>query len=92
VATALSLTGGIGADAFVFHPATPTTTRRCDGLQHRLGRQAPIHDLLIRWSGSIADWARISDSGGNSIVEVDRDGTGGTHGWTQIAALWASLD
>jgi hypothetical protein len=30
---------------------------------------------------------RISDSGGNSTVEVDRDGTAGGYCWSQIATL-----
>jgi Ca2+-binding RTX toxin-like protein len=49
-----------------------------------------IADLLTAYnplSDTITDWVRISDSGSNSTVEVDRDGTGGTYSWTQVATL-----
>ena len=35
----------------------------------------------------ITDWVEITTDGSNSIVKVDRDGTGGTYGMTQIATL-----
>ncbi len=46
-----------------------------------------ISDLLTGWAGTITDRVRISDSGGNSTVEVDCDGTDGGYGWSQIATL-----
>ena len=35
----------------------------------------------------LTDFVKIEDSGGNSILSIDADGTGGTYGWTQIATL-----
>jgi Ca2+-binding RTX toxin-like protein len=35
----------------------------------------------------ITDWIEITTSGSDSIVKVDRDGTGGTYSPTQIATL-----
>jgi hypothetical protein len=40
----------------------------------------PVHD-------AITDWVRITDSGSNSIVEVDTDGPGSGHSWQQIATI-----
>ncbi|OJU60185.1 MAG: hypothetical protein BGO08_09320 [Altererythrobacter sp. 66-12] len=41
----------------------------------------PITDLL-------ADFVQFTNSGGNSIISVDMDGTGTTYGWTQIATVY----
>ena len=35
----------------------------------------------------ITDWVEITTSGSDSIVKIDRDGTGGTYSLTQIATL-----
>jgi hypothetical protein len=35
----------------------------------------------------ITNWIEITTSGSDSIVKVDRDGTGGTYSMTQIATL-----
>ncbi|HUQ94156.1 MAG TPA: type I secretion C-terminal target domain-containing protein, partial [Bryobacteraceae bacterium] len=83
-----SMTGGSGADTSVFEDATAWNnvdtiadfnTGQTDAID--------IRDLLDGYSGPVTDWARFSDSGGNTTVEVDRDGTGATYGWTQIATL-----
>lgn len=51
-----------------------------------------ISDILDATSYShavvaITDWVEITDSGSDSIVRVDHDGTGGTYSMTQIATL-----
>lgn len=35
----------------------------------------------------ITDYLRILDSGDDSTVEINQDGTGGTYSWTQVALL-----
>jgi Ca2+-binding RTX toxin-like protein len=87
-----TLYGAGGADTFVFEAASAynnidvvkdfNVSTDHDVLN--------IADLLTAYNpgtDTITDWVRISNSGSNSIVEVDRDGTGGTYGWTQVATL-----
>ena len=85
-----TLTGGADADTFIFLAAsaynnidvvTDFATGQSDVLD--------LRDVLSSYNGSdpITDWVRISNSGSNSTVEVDRDGTSGTYGWTQIGTL-----
>jgi Ca2+-binding RTX toxin-like protein len=86
-----TLTGGNGADVFLFHAATAfynidVVTDFSTGQ----GDKLDIRNLLTGFdpfTDNVTDWVRISDSGGNSSVEVDRDGTGGGYGWTQMATL-----
>jgi hypothetical protein len=35
----------------------------------------------------ITDWVEITTSGSDSVVKIDRDGTGGTYSMTQVATL-----
>jgi Ca2+-binding RTX toxin-like protein len=83
-----TLTGGADADIFVFDNVsnidvvTDFSTAQGDALD--------IRDLLTGYTPgthAITDWVRITDVSGNSKIEVDRDGTGGTYGWVQIATL-----
>jgi len=85
-----TLTGGSGADTFIFLAAS--AYHNIDVVSDFSTGQADVLDLrdvLSSYNGSdaITDWVRISNSGSDSTVEVDRDGTGGTYGWTQIATL-----
>lgn len=83
-----TLTGGADADIFEFgnvsniDVVTDFSTAQGDALD--------LRDLLTGYdpgSHTITDWVRITDVSANSKVEVDRDGTGGTYGWVQIATL-----
>jgi trimeric autotransporter adhesin len=87
-----SLTGSTGADTFVFHLGTAFNNIDVvtDFNKTTDNDKLDIHDMLSGYDAAhdvITNWVRISDSGGNSTVEVDRDGAGGTYGWTQIATL-----
>jgi hypothetical protein len=51
-----------------------------------------ISDILVSTAYNhgvdlITDWGQITTSGSDSIVKVDRDGTGGTYSLAQIATL-----
>lgn len=82
------LIGGLGADTFVFHEATAfNNIDVVSDFNAILGDKLDIRDVLDGYSGPISDWVQITDSCLNSIVEVDRDGSGGSFGWTQIATL-----
>jgi Ca2+-binding RTX toxin-like protein len=82
-----SMTGGSGADIFAFMTASYGTNDTVTDFSTGAGDVLDIRDILIGYSGSVTDWVRITDDSGNSKVEVDRDGTGGTYGWSQIATL-----
>lgn len=83
-----TLTGGADADIFVLgnvsniDVVTDFSTAQGDALD--------IRDLLSGYnpgSHTITDWVRVTDVSANSKLEIDRDGTGGTYGWVQIATL-----
>lgn len=86
-----TLHGGGGADKYMFEAATAFdaidtvknfTTAQNDKLD--------ISDLLFGYdplTDALADFVMIEDSGANSTLKVDRDGTGTTYGWTQVATI-----
>jgi hypothetical protein len=48
-----------------------------------------IHDLLIDYGTSsvITDFLLFADSGSDTLMSIDRDGTGTAHTWAQVARL-----
>ncbi len=48
-----------------------------------------IHDLLIGYGTSsvITDFLMLADSGSDTLMSIDRDGTGTAHTWAQVARL-----
>lgn len=82
------LSGGNGTDTFVIQSSVGSEYiadfNTGDGdvidLRHVLTGYNPLSDDLN-------DFLQISDSGGNSILSVDPDGTGMTNSFTQIATL-----
>lgn len=84
------LTGASNADIFVFDIASYGSVDIVTDFSTAQGDALDIRDLLDGFDAGthdITDWLRITDSGSNSIVEVDRDGVDGGYGWTQIATL-----
>jgi len=85
-----TLFGGAGADTFTFEAATAysgidlikdfSTGDKLDLMDVLDGIYDPMSDDLL-------DFVQISESSGDTLVSIDRDGTGSTYGWTQIAAL-----
>lgn len=85
-----TLTGGANTDIFVFDLDSYGSIDIVTDFSTAQGDALDIRDLLDGYdSGTddITEWVRISNSGSNSTVEVDRDGSGSTYGWTQIATL-----
>ena len=83
-----TMCGGSGADKFVFEGAS--ATNNIDVVKDFVTGQGDIidvHDVLIGYSGTVTDFVRFTDDSGNTKVEVDRDGTGGTYSFTRIATL-----
>jgi len=49
-----------------------------------------IKDILVGYdpgSSAIINFLEMTTVGANTVVKVDRDGTGSTYGWQQIATL-----
>ena len=86
-----NLTGNAGADRFIFESAhsysaidavSDFSTAQGDSLDlvNLLGDYDPLTD-------AITDFVLMQTSGSNTNVSVDRDGTGSTYGWIQVATL-----
>ncbi|MFH1159137.1 MAG: type I secretion C-terminal target domain-containing protein, partial [Pseudomonadota bacterium] len=86
-----TLTGGDGADIFVFEAATAyNNIDVISDFSTGAGDAIDLSDLLTSYNpgvDTLTDWVKIEDSGSDSAVSVDRDGTGGTYSWTQMATI-----
>lgn len=86
-----TLYGGTGSDTFIFESAT--AYNNIDVIKDfKLSENDKIDlsSLLASYNPlthAIEDFVQITNSGGNSILKVDRDGTGGTYGFQQIATI-----
>lgn len=83
-----TLTGGTGADRFVFDSSTASSDTIKD-----FSAAEDVLDLSHLISGfdpvtqAITDFVQITDSGANSIVKVDVDGTANGVNFVQVATL-----
>jgi len=86
-----TMTGGIGADTFVFEAATALT--HADHItDFNVGQNdvLDISDLLSAYDSAtdlLTDFVRITDSGHDTKVEVDIDGSGTAAHFVTIATL-----
>lgn len=87
-----SLTGGSHADTFVFELASAfsnqdTIADFSTGQSDKLD----IHDIIdVEFdpvTEAISQFVDFTNSGGNSIMSIDRDGTGTTYGFVNVATL-----
>lgn len=54
------------------------------------GDKIDIGDLLVGWNGQTAtlgNYLSVSTSGSNTVISIDRDGTGSTYHATQLVTL-----
>lgn len=84
--------GGGGADAFTFEAATAYSgIDLIKDFSAGEGDFIDITDVLDGiydpMSDVLADFVQISESSGDTLLSIDRDGTGTTYGWTQIASI-----
>lgn len=86
-----TLNGGAGADTFVFESAsafsnvdTVSDFTTGDGDAINLVDVLSLYDPM---SDLITDFVQMSTSSSDTLLSVDRDGTGTTYGWTQIATI-----
>ena len=90
-ASADTLTGGLGDDIFLFDAATAYTgIDVVTDFNTGQGDALDIGDLLTGYdpmADVLTDFVRFTTSGGDTIVEIDRDGAGAGFGFTQVATL-----
>lgn len=86
-----TLTGGLGADIFVFQSASAySNIDTVSDFDTSQGDALNLVDLLGDYdplTDAITDFVELATSGSNTTVSIDRDGTGTTYGFTQIATL-----
>lgn len=86
-----TLYGGTGSDKFIFEAAS--AYNHIDVIKDfKLSENDKIDlaSLLASYNPlthAIEDFVQITDSGANSVLRVDRDGTASTYTWKQIATL-----
>ena len=82
------MTGGLGNDTFVWRgvdaSAVDTITDFTAGAS---GDVLDLRDLLIGTFTTATDYVSVRESGGNTILSVDRDGAGTTYGYQDVAVL-----
>lgn len=82
-----TLTGGDGADTFRFDHLGTHIDHVTD-FNAAQGDRIDLHDVLGSEAGlAISDYVHLETSGGNTILSVDKDGTGGANGFVQVAQL-----
>ena len=89
------LTGGADSDVFRFESgdlgSVDTITDFSSATIGAGGDVLDISDLLVGApslnSGNVSSYLQIQVSGGNSIVSIDRDGTGSSHGFQDLVLL-----
>ncbi|MCS3602961.1 VCBS repeat-containing protein [Buttiauxella sp. BIGb0471] len=98
VSTALSdvITGSAYGDTLVYdllNNANATGGNGADTWKNfslAQGDKIDIHDLLVGWnpaSSNIANYLNVTTSGNNTVISIDRDGTGTTHNVTPLVTL-----
>jgi len=86
-----TLTGGLGADTFVFQATTAYgAVDTVTDFHTSEGDKIDISNLLTAYDPltmHLSDFVHLTVSGGNTIISVDRDGTGTAYGFNNIATL-----
>ena len=72
-------------------PAGPARTDLPPGLILIHGnRPERLRDLLVGWNGSastLGNYVSVSQSGGNTVISIDRDGTGAAYTKSALVTL-----
>lgn len=84
-----TLYGGTGIDRFVFE--SDSAFNDIDFIENFVsgagGDALDLSDLLSGFSGPITDWVNLVESGNNTLVQVDTDGTANGTNFTTIAQI-----
>lgn len=89
-ASADTMQGDGGADTFLFLTAGMGTADTVADFTLAQSDKINIADLLVGYSSgtsNIGDFVSATTSGSNSIIAIDRDGTGSTYSFQNIATL-----
>ena len=98
VSTAQSdvITGSAYGDTLIYHlltSASATGGNSADTWHNFSAAQGDtinVHDLLTGWNGQAAtlgNYLNVTTSGNNTVISIDRDGTGGTYNSTTLVTL-----
>jgi Ca2+-binding RTX toxin-like protein len=83
-----TLTGGTGKDTFAYAKTDATGVDTITDFSLADGDVLDISDLLTNYNPATPDaWIYAYDDGTKTTVAVDRDGTGSTYGFQDIAVL-----
>lgn len=87
-----TLTGGSDADTFVFEmPSALIDQDTITDFNTTQSDKIDLHDVIDAAfdpsTNSIGDFVNFRNSGGSSIMSVDRDGLGATYGFVDVATL-----
>jgi Ca2+-binding RTX toxin-like protein len=83
-----TLYGGGGADTFIFEAATAfADTDVIMDFSQIEGDALDISDIITGFSGTITDYVQFTISGGDTLVQVDANGTTGGASFSTIAEL-----
>ncbi|KNC91318.1 hypothetical protein GM30_23645 [Trabulsiella odontotermitis] len=99
VSTALAdrVVGSVYGDTLIYHLLSSNdatggngTTDSWSNFTLAQGDKIDIGDLLVGWNGqnaSLGNYLTVSSSGNNTVISIDRDGTGATHHSTNLVTL-----
>lgn len=83
--------GGLGADIFVFETASAfSNIDVIKDFSTTQGDKIDIKELLVGYdplTSAITDFLQITTSGSNSIIKVDRDGSGTAYSLAQLGTI-----
>ena len=87
-----TLYGGQGSDVFSFEATTAfgsidTIKDFSDIEGDSIDIRDVLSDIYAPLSDNLLDFVQISESGGNTIIKIDIDGTGTSSAWAQIATI-----
>ncbi|MCT4708625.1 Ig-like domain-containing protein [Enterobacteriaceae bacterium H16N7] len=90
------INGSVYGDTLVYHLLNSTDAAGGNGADTwknfslAQGDKIDIHDLLTGWNGqqsTLGNYLNVTTSGNNTVVSIDRDGTGSTYHSTNIVTL-----
>ena len=83
-----TLAGGTGADTFVFDRGALSGVDKVTDFKVAEGDKIELHDVLTGFTPDhVSDFIRITESGGNSHLFIDKNGAAGGHHFVEIAQL-----
>jgi len=86
------LYGGLGADTFGFTlDSVGNGSSSIGDFSAAQGDRFDLRDVLSGYdplADALSDFVRFTNTGANAKLEVDLDGAGTVHGWTQIAYIY----